>query len=145
MAKLRGRSPQANYTDRATAVCRRTTKKSRDGLGGQITLCRKLIRPRYSCGLLDPHLRYCKWHMCRTMRRLVSRFLTLILLLLLLPNILPSDASFLLFSLLSIFCIYFSFCYLYLFCGVRGSIVVMALCYKPEGRGIASRWGRLSL
>jgi hypothetical protein len=26
--------------------------------------------------------------------------------------------------------------------GVRGSVVVEALCYKPEGRGIASRSGR---
>jgi hypothetical protein len=25
--------------------------------------------------------------------------------------------------------------------GERGSVVVEALCYKPEGRGIASRWG----
>jgi hypothetical protein len=25
--------------------------------------------------------------------------------------------------------------------GARGSVVVEALCYKPEGRGIASRWG----
>jgi hypothetical protein len=25
--------------------------------------------------------------------------------------------------------------------GVRGSTVVKALCYEPEGRGIASRWG----
>jgi hypothetical protein len=25
--------------------------------------------------------------------------------------------------------------------GAHGSVVVKALCYKPEGRGIASRWG----
>jgi hypothetical protein len=25
--------------------------------------------------------------------------------------------------------------------GARGSVVVMALCYKPESRGIASRLG----
>jgi hypothetical protein len=27
--------------------------------------------------------------------------------------------------------------------GARGSVVVEALCYKPEGRGIASRLGGL--
>jgi hypothetical protein len=27
------------------------------------------------------------------------------------------------------------------FCGTRGSVVVKALCYKPEGRGFETRWG----
>jgi hypothetical protein len=30
---------------------------------------------------------------------------------------------------------------LYILIGARDSVVVEALCYKPEGRGIASRWG----
>jgi hypothetical protein len=31
--------------------------------------------------------------------------------------------------------------YIYIYMGARGSVVVEALCYKPEGRGIASWWG----
>jgi hypothetical protein len=26
-------------------------------------------------------------------------------------------------------------------CGTRGSVVIKALCYKPEGRGFDTRWG----
>jgi hypothetical protein len=32
-----------------------------------------------------------------------------------------------------------------LLCGVRGSVVVKALCYKPEGRGFDTRRGDKSL
>jgi hypothetical protein len=28
--------------------------------------------------------------------------------------------------------------------GARGNVVVKALCYKPEGRGIASRWSEFT-
>jgi hypothetical protein len=33
----------------------------------------------------------------------------------------------------------YHFCYIYFW--ARGSIVVKALCYKPEGRGFDTRWG----
>jgi hypothetical protein len=33
-----------------------------------------------------------------------------------------------------------TFIYSYIF-GARGSVVVKALCYKPEGRGFDSQWG----
>jgi hypothetical protein len=39
-------------------------------------------------------------------------------------------------------CIFFSQCTRMLrMKGARGSVVVEAVCYKPEGRGIKSRWG----
>jgi hypothetical protein len=31
--------------------------------------------------------------------------------------------------------------YVYYILGARGSVVVKALCYKPESRGFDSRWG----
>jgi hypothetical protein len=34
-------------------------------------------------------------------------------------------------------------CYLQMY-GARGSVVVKALCYKPEGRGFDTRWGEFS-
>jgi hypothetical protein len=35
--------------------------------------------------------------------------------------------------------VYIVYTYIYIYTGARGSVVVKALCYKPEGRGIASR------